>query len=461
MRPTAVLPVLVLAAAGARSQATPPPPPEVPAASAPAAASATVRLTVDEAVSRAIAASPRLAQLSAYETAAEAQARGARADRWPQVDLGAGYTRRSEVPELAIFAPTGNPAEPVERIVVFPNIQDNWRVHPTLTLPIWTSGRIGGQIEAAEQSRKAAGFDLQAGRGDLVLETKTAYWALVTARENVRVLQEEMRAFDAHLADARNRERFGMAARNEVLAVEVERDRVELGRLRTVANADVAEANLRRLLDLPPATRVETVEPLEAPPLPAADVEALVAEALAARPERKALAARVAAADAAADAERGGRLPQLALAAGYNYSNPNRDIVPPTSDWKGTWDVGIGVSWSVFDGGRRSAGEARARAEADGARAQLRGLDAGVRLEVTQRALERRTAEAQLAVASRSVESAAESRRVAQNRYHEGVIPSSELLDAEVAHERAALTRSEALASLRLAAAALDRAVGR
>ena len=57
--------------------------------------------------------------------------------------------------------------------------------------------------------------------------------------------------------------------------------------------------------------------------------------------------------------------------------------------------------------------------------------------------------------------SAAESRRVAADRYREGVIPSSELLDAELAQERAALARTQAHAALRLAAAGLDRAVGR
>jgi len=454
MRRLALLPFLLAGAVTA-------PAGEPPSPAADTAPPPVVHLTVEQAVAQAIAASPRLARLVALEAAAEAQARGARAGRWPQVDLGAGYTRRSEVPEFAVFAPTGNPALPVQRIVVYPNIQDNWRVQPTLTLPLWTGGRIGGQIEAAEQSRKAAGFDLQAGRGDLVLETKIAYWSLVTGRENVRVLQEEERAFDAHLADARNRERFGMAARNEVLAVEVERDRVELDRLRAGTTADVAEANLQRLLDLPPSTHIETAEALQAGPVPASDVPALVAEALAARPERKSLASRVAAADASATVERGTRRPQVALTGTYTYASPNRDIFPPTTDWKDTWDVAVGVSWSVFDNGKRSASEARAKAEADAARAQLRELDAGVRLEVTQRALERRTAEAQLAVANRSVESAAESRRVAQDRYREGVIPSSELLDAEVAHERAAVARTEALASLRLAGAALDRAVGR
>ena len=430
-------------------------------ASGPAGAAPVVRLTVGEAVARAIVASPRLARLSALEAAAEAQARGARADRWPQVDLGAGYTRRSEVPELAIFTPTDDPAKPVERVVVFPNIQDNWRLRAGLALPIWTGGRIGGQVEAAEQGRAAAGADLEAGRADLLLETKTAYWWLLTARESVRVLQESIRAYDAHLADARNRERFGMAARNEVLAVQAERDRVELDRLRAETGADIAEANLRRLLDLSPDTRVEPAEPLAASASPRPEIEVLVAEAQAGRAERKALAARAAAAEAITGAERGSRLPQVAVSGGYTYANPNRDIVPPTADWEDTWDVGVGLTWSVFDGGKRSASEARARAQADAARQQLRELDRAIRLEVTESALELRTAEARLAVAERSVESAAESRRVAGDRYREGVIPSSELLDAEVVHERAALARTEATAALRLAAARLDRAVGR
>jgi outer membrane protein len=453
MRRAALLPFLMTGAiASAQAPAEPPALTTEPAV---------VRFTVDEAVARAIAASPRLARLSALEAAAGAQARGARADRWPQVDLGAGYARRSEVPELAIFAPTGNPLEPVERLVVFPNIQDNWRARAGVVLPIWTGGRLGGQIEAAEQGRAAANEDLSAGRADLVLETKTAYWSLVTARESARVLQESIRAYDAHLADARSRERFGMAARNEVLAVQVERDRVELEALRAEAAADAAEANLHRLLDLPPLARVSPAEPLETSALPRPDVEALVAVAQAGRAERKALVARAAAADAVTGAERGARLPQVALTGSYTYANPNRDIVPPTTDWKDTWDVGVGLAWNVFDGGRRSANEARARAQADAARQQLRELDRWIRLEVTQRALELRTAEARLGVAERSVGSAAESRRVAGERYREGVIPSSELLDAELAHERAALARTEALAALRLTAAGLDRAVGR
>ncbi len=421
----------------------------------------TVRLTAEEAVSRALAVSPRLARLSALETAAAAGRRGARAERLPQLDLIGGHTHRSDVPELTISQPTGDPAQPLRQVTVFPNIPDNTRFRAAITIPLFTGGRISGAITAAESALAAAARDLDAGRADLVLETKTAYWSLVTSREGARVLREALRAFDAHLRDARNRERLGMAARNEVLAVQVERDRVELDRLRANTAAEIAAANLRRLLDLAPGTRIETTDSLATAVETVPDIEPLVAQAATTRAERKALAARVASAQALVRMERSSRLPQVAVAGGYTYANPNRDIVPPTAEWRDTWDIGVGISWSLLDFGRRSASQARARSQADALREQLRELDRAIRLEVTQRALELRTAAARVSVAERSVESARENRRVAGDRYREGLVPSSELLDAEVAHERASLALTEALASLRLAVAGLDRAVGR
>ena len=255
-----------------------------------------------------------------------------------------------------------------------------------------------------------------------------------------------------------------MAARNEVLAVQVERDRVELDRLRAEAAADAAEANLHRLLDLPPVARVEPAEPLEASarrrrptsrpswPRPQAG-----------RAERKALAARVAAAEAVTGAERGARLPQVALTGGYTYANPNRDIVPPTDRLEGHLGRGRGpVAGASSTAGRRSANEARARAQADAAPASSCASWTG---GSASRSRSARSSCAPPRRGSRSPSGASsrprENRRVAGDRYREGVIPSSELLDAEVAHERAALARTEALAALRLAAAGLDRAVGR
>jgi outer membrane protein TolC len=415
----------------------------------------TLRLTLRQAVDRALAASASLRQLRALEDAASADAQAARAGRLPAVDLAAGYTRNSDVPELTLQSP-GQPPR-----TIFPNIPDNYRSRLGVSVPVWTGGRLLGQIRAADNEQAAAGSDAQAGVADLVVETTAAYWSLVTARQSESVLAEALAAYDAHLNDARNREAVGMAASNEVLAVQVERDAAELSRLRAANQAAVAEANLARLLVTEAGTRIEAAEPLERAEAEHEALEALVAAALSARPERAALLRRVAAADARVRAEQAGRRPQVVASAGYDYANPNRKILPPEAEWNDTWDIGIGLSLSPFDGGRTRANVARARARADAARAQLQDLDRRIRLQVTQRLLELETAAAQASLAERSLESARENRRVANDRYREGLVPSSELLDAEIALLRAGLERTNALAQVRLAAAQLDRAVGR
>ncbi|HSN89282.1 MAG TPA: TolC family protein, partial [Thermoanaerobaculia bacterium] len=61
----------------------------------------------------------------------------------------------------------------------------------------------------------------------------------------------------------------------------------------------------------------------------------------------------------------------------------------------------------------------------------------------------------------RNLEAARENLRVAQDRYREGVIPSSDLLDAETLLLRAGLDQTDAATRIRVALANLDRAVGR
>jgi len=414
-----------------------------------------IRLTLEEAIDRAIAHAPRLRQLGARESAAERAVSEAQAGEKPQVELSAGYTRYSDVPEFVVATIEGGTE------ALFPNIPDNARARVGASYPLYTGGRTGGEVEAARGEMRSAEDRLEAARRDLVLETREAYWGLVTSEQLVAVLAENLTAFEAHLVDARNRERFGLAARNEVLAVEVERDRAELDRLRAETSSRLARANLARLLGLGPEEMVEPAENLSPFAVSAEDSEALVSLALQNRPELSALRAQVAAAEARARVEKSTILPQVSVGAGYIYAHPNARYLPPVAEWNDNWEVGVNMALNLFDGGRASAGEARARAEAEATRAELADLEERIRLEVLSALLEVENAEASVEVSGRALEAATESRRVAADRYREGVLLSSELLDAEVALLRAGLDRTQALAAQHLAAAALDRALAR
>lgn len=423
------------------------------AAQQPASPSAPA-LTLAEAVDRALAASAVVQQAQALQRAADADVRLARASRLPQVDLQAGYSRLSDVPELFLPQPDGT-LRPI-----FPNIPNNYRSRAGVSAPLYTGGRLEALTQSAEAERAGVGHDVRATAADVALETAGAYWSLVTARQSERVLGDALQAYEAHLKDAQNREQLGLSARNEVLAVQVERDRAQLAALRARNEAQVAQANLARLLGLDEGTGLEPAEPLEGRPAAPSDVSALVARALGERPERTAAMARIGAAEALVRAERGARLPQVSFSAGLDYANPNRRILPPEARFQESWDVNLNVSWNVFDAGRTSAAVARAQARLEGARSRLVDVDRRIRLQVTQRALELDTARGAADVAERGLEAARENQRVAGERYRAGVLSSAELLDAEVALLRASLDRTEAYAQARLAEAALQRAVG-
>jgi len=416
-------------------------------------------MTLAEALERARTASPRLGELEAQRRAAEAGLAGARAERMPRVDVLANYTRNSEVPELSFGIPGV-----ATRTLIFPNIPNMWRAHAGVSLPLWTSGRIESGIDAAGRQLQAAGLDLTTGESELILETRDAYWSLVTARESARVLAEAMQSYEAHRKEAQDRFDFGVAARNEVLAVQVELDRAELARLSAENAAEVANANLVRLTGLPPETRIEPTEPLAAPAGSGEtpeDIEALVAAALEARPELQALQQRIAAARAAVEIQRALARPQADFSFGYDYARPNLRVLPLRDEFEGTWSAGVTLSLNAFDGGRTAAAVAQAEARADALEQQLESVRQDLRLEVTSRLLDLRNARALLAVTERSLESARENLRVASDRYREGVIPSAELLDAETALLRAGLNQTEAATRVQIALASLERAVGR
>jgi outer membrane protein TolC len=123
--------------------------------------------------------------------------------------------------------------------------------------------------------------------------------------------------------------------------------------------------------------------------------------------------------------------------------------------------VSVNLRWSLWDGGRVRAEIAEADASRRAAEQRLADFDSMVEVEVRQRLRDLEAAGASIAAAESGVRSAGEARRVVAERFAAGVATSTDVLDAQVALLQAELDRTRALANARLAAARLDRALGR
>lgn len=416
-----------------------------------ARAQAPTRLTLDEAIARGLEASHRVAEIDARQEAARAVEDQRKAASMPQVALQAGYTRTNHVDEFGI--PGGR--------VIYPDIPDNVRSRIDLQWPIYSGGRTSALVRAAAAETSAITQDRHAARADLKLEITRAYWAVITARASVDVISQALGRIAAHLSDVRNQLNVGLVPPSEVLSLEAQQARQQMLLIEAQNLAETAAADFRRLTGLAPETPFELADRLDVPPGASQQISALVEAARAGRPERKALEIRLGALGDRKAAVEAGRFPLIATVGGYDLARPNPKIFPRQGAWKPSWDIGVNLTWSLFDGGRVRAETAEAAATQRAAEERLKDFDANVDLEVRQRAADLASAEAAIAAAEAGVRSAAEARRVVTDRFSTGVATNTDVLDAQVALLQAELDRTRALASAHLAAARLDRAVGR
>lgn len=414
-----------------------------------------VRLTLDDAIARGLANSHRLAELQARKQGADAAEAGRAAAMQPSISLLGGYTRTNHVDEFGIAQP-GQPSR-----IIYPDIPDNYRARIDLNWPVYSGGRTDALERAAAAEGHAAAEDLAAAQSDLRLEIARAFWALVSAIETEHVLARSLDSMAAHVSDLRSRFDQGLIPPNDVLSAEAQQSRQRVLSIEARNTRAICEADLRRLIGLDTAQRVEPVATLDNPQAAVLTPEALLAEARSGRPERRALAERVDASRAREAAVAATARPQVGVNAGYDYARPNPRIFPRHESWQDSWDVSVNVSWLVWDGGRRRAEQAEAGAASRAVEARAADLDRQIAFEVQQRWLELDSSRAAIGAAADGVRSATEARRVVMERFQAGVITSSDVVDADLAVLQAELDLTRARANARLAEARLNRAVGK
>lgn len=405
-------------------------------------------VTLAEALARADGHSHRLAELLAARSAADAVVAERAASDLPTLAAQAGYQRTNHVDEFG-FIQNGRLQ------ILYPDVPDNWRTRLDMQWPIYTGGRTGALERAARAEREAVGRDLDAARADLRLETTRAFWALVTATESARVVEESVRRIEAQLGDVRARFDAGLLPPNDVLTVESRVSQQQTLLIQARNHREAARAELARLMGAPldAAYEVEATLDDRGPAIEGAGESA--------RPEREALALRAEAASARIAAAEAERRPVVAVGAGVDVARPNPRIFPRRDAWEDSWDAGVSVSWTLWNGGRTAARVAEATSARQAVRSRLAELDSQLALEVRLRRLDLDSARAQVTTANAAVASAAEARRVVAERFTAGVATSTDLLDAQVDQLQAELERTRARASVKLAEARLARALGR
>jgi len=333
----------------------------------------------------------------------------------------------------------------------------------SVNLPLELGSALFGKL-TARQLQSAAAFDTEAQKNDTLFAAASAYFDLVNAAAAQDIAGEALRISQDYEQQLDRGYRAGIINRTELLRVSVQtqRDQVILRQAQAeVRSASAALATRLRLdptLDLEPTERIAapaTLVPVDMP------IKDLVKDALASRPELRASAATVAAADEQRlSAKYGPLLPSIGAQAIYGQvrGGPDGDL----SDWLSSHQYVVGLSWRLGPGGLFDF----SRTEA--ANSQLRHqqlLNARLQDDISQQVVDAyeaaRAALDQTALARRGVELADESLKLSEQRREFGVYAVLEVIQAQQDLTQARNDYARALTQYAKAQYGLARATAR
>ena len=333
-------------------------------------------------------------------------------------------------------------------------------------------------VEAAKQGSVISNIAFTAAHQQLIHDVSLAYYAHAAAQARVATASSSLTNAQAVQAAAEDRYKHGIGTVIEVAQSRQATAQANLALVQANGGAQDTYITLITAMGISPLTkiRIADVSGRKLSPSMVAPVETIVSQALARRPDVLSAYAAEKASIANVRAAKAEFLPKVFVSAtgSHNSGDLRVSSLPGLGGESPTFNVdanrtgGIivaGVTVPLFDGGRRAAQLAQARAAADSAKARLTQVqeDAVREIAVADNAL--RTSLESVSAAGALVEAAQTTFDAALGAYSSGVgsitdvtIAQTQLLQAQNAATDAYSTSLSAAATLALATGALGSA---
>jgi outer membrane protein TolC len=325
-------------------------------------------------------------------------------------------------------------------------------------------GRRAGAEQEARANAFVANVQFTGVHHKLIYAVSRDYFALGAARARLHVTEQALKTAGIVQDAAEMRRANGLATVVEVAQArrQTAQARFDLERAKGAEHA--AYAALIASVGIAPNTVVQVADssgqPL--PPEPSGDVDQLLRDALANRPDIIAALGKIKAAEATLNSANANYYPTISLVAKVyeNVGSLSTDGSPYYSVYKPGASILLKLDWPLFDGGAREARVAAARSEISAAQASLDHAKDAAEQQVTDAYDALKTGFAEHSAALTLTEAAQTAYDAALEAYRNGVGTYTDLVNAETALTQAQSERVTAHANVFTAAAALAFATG-
>jgi outer membrane protein TolC len=246
----------------------------------------------------------------------------------------------------------------------------------TLDYLIFDFGKRGAKVDAATADKLAAGANFVQANQQVAFAVASAYYKLLTQQERLEAAQQTLKTAQTTQDAAEAQLLNGRSTLPDVLNARAETAQAVFDRESADGDEKISRVTLTETLGVEPSPDI-LIDGEKTAPLPDAltmPIDALIARAMADRPDLMAQAAEIRAADDAIRSAKSEYLPKIVLSA-----NAAQTSVWPTVDYgelgnasEPTWSAAVAVEWRLFDGGARKNELAAAKSQKRAAQDELR-----------------------------------------------------------------------------------------
>ena len=374
----------------------------------------------------------------------------------PQLKLNAGYLRQSNVDPYLIIIPFST--EPLQLSQV---ILNNYTLKLSLQQPIYTGNKLISTRNSAELNTTSSELEFDNEKNNVAANIHIAFWNLYKAMQVKKIADNTLAQTEQHITDTKNFLINGLATTSDLLKLEVQNSNAKLQQLEAENNIELARVSFNRILGLPLDSKTGISQDEVVFEKKIFELNSLTSEALNKRIELKSLDYKIRAASENISAVKSAYYPLISLISNYYYANPNLRIQPPEDVFHGTWDVGVNLSWDVWNWGYTSAQVKQAEQTFVQGKVTYDQLKESIELEVNQNYLNTSYFEERISVSSKAVEQAKDNYKVTKEKYDVQLATSTDLVDAETSLFQTETNYTNAVVDYRISLVKLNRSIGK
>lgn len=328
-----------------------------------------------------------------------------------------------------------------------------------LTQPIYMGGKIRAYNNITRYAEEIAADKYNIQYQDLIVSVDETYWNIILLTSRKKMAESYLKLVKTLDSDVSQLISEGFATTADGLSVKVKVNEANVALIQVDNGIEILKMKLCQLCGIPLDTQLVLADENNENLSIIADSEILNGDTWESRPELLALDKSIRIYDEKIKVARSAFLPTVALTRGYFASYPSV-FNSFEKKFKGTWNIGVAVNIPILTWGDRSYKVRAARAEAQSARLHFDETREKIELQVSQSRQKVREAQERYTASISSQKEADENLRYANIGLSEGVIPVSNVLEAQTAWLSAKTTLISSEIDLRLSYLYLKKSLG-